>query len=922
MSDELKASTARARRHQLHSREERNMKMSTQSVNRVLIVAACVSGILGCDSDPLPVEDTGDAVQDEDVDKQDEDMGNQEPLPACSPSDMASARMVSTRNYIRVNGKPTNVVSNFETLPEESVCVAVVTGSRDASGVDLSPAPASLSVRIDDIHNIADPSDVSAHSTLVTRVLASSMIKPGTHKLDVELRGKPGSLASVTVFASSADMESSVGPIAVSRLNEPTLEGTFLKDESIVVFMDGTTSSEEAALALAALPFPVMVVGTLDAVAIVRVYLPGVESAGELLEKIEAIGALPGVQDAGYHYVGGLQSSGLPSEGDSDYIGYLGKDEFKGAAWHLERIRAEEAWGNDNVYSSVRIGVIDSGFNVSHPGWLSNDGVQSNLESCYTPNSSGVLKSGPCADVAAQMEYQPNLGESCEVVPKSTLEKHHGTQVAGLIGARAENTVKGAADTLGVLWQTKLHLGQYNNAPLVPDDDSLLSAELAQCSAVKVSTDFSILLMAEEMAQADVKVINMSFELASLRDDGSFNSQVNVQNPSDWMDRVVSSHRARWTSFLGHKKYQELLIVQSAGNNGKHCTDAKTPSSFCSAIGAAYACSLHGTALDNRVLCVGASDKSNEITSLTNLGGDQLAAPGENIMTMSFDGGLKKTSGTSFSAPLVTGAAGLLLGEFSNLSPAMLHDIITTGGALSAIYDSKRYRILDLLAAQRQAYRCRDAELPDGCPWFPDIEETPNAWYYTPVNRLACNCIVKGHPNGDFKPGDAINVVEALKIVLEIAFPGESFDAPDGEEWFDIYVDYGNKLGVLDHLLQKGVLDPSASISRGDFVILLVKASELSTVEELAPLHDLYKKNVTPAVDEYTDLAYDSGDLSNHVYAATNLCLVEGHGMTGEFKPLSTLNRAEVSKIGCLAIYGFGNEQCGEDSESCKVKLP
>lgn len=532
-----------------------------------------------------------------------------------------------------------------------------------------------------------------------------------------------------------------------------------------------------------------------------------------------------------------------------------------------------------------------------------------------------------CPNVADQMMYHEPGQALCEEPPEGG-NKHHGTAVAGLLAARGETHVDDMADTLGVVWRAKMHLGRFNQVLVVPDENTVLTDEQLMC-ALPESSDFSILLMAEEMAQAGAQVINMSFAIAAMDDAGEYkNAYATDPDPEGKLEKNVEQHLAHWSRFLGHEKYQNLLVVQAAGNKGAFCGDK--PALFCEARGSGYACPLEDTPLKKRVLCVGASDEDNEIIAMTNHHGDPLAAPGEGIRVMDYDGGLVTWTGTSLAAPQVAGAAALLRGEHPEMPTTMLHDILVTGGRLSTEHDNRRHRILDLLAATQQADRCRDTDLSEGCPSFTDVAE--GAWYYTPVHRLACNCVLSGHPDHTFKPGDPINRAEALKVVFEVAFPGEPFpepamnpfpDVPAGE-WYAKYAAFGKQMGLVNFLLDGQLLHPSDPMNRGQFVRLLVSAGKASPVEEVQAMYALFEKNLEPD-QEYTDVAYDSGVLSDSIYAATNRCVVSGHDGTEQFKPYSTLNRAEASKIGCLSIYGFGSRQCGDDPDAvgaCEPKHP
>ncbi|HEY6887034.1 MAG TPA: S8 family serine peptidase, partial [Solirubrobacter sp.] len=101
-----------------------------------------------------------------------------------------------------------------------------------------------------------------------------------------------------------------------------------------------------------------------------------------------------------------------------------------------------------------------------------------------------------------------------------------------------------------------------------------------------------------------------------------------------------------FTSIL--RAYPALVFVVAAGNDSLS-TD-QNPQSPCDAA----ARSANG-------ICVGASEEDDTLASFSNFGADvALAAPGARIYVPSRDGGYTNDSGTSLSAPLVAGTAGVL----------------------------------------------------------------------------------------------------------------------------------------------------------------------------------------------------------------------------------------------------------------------
>jgi len=187
----------------------------------------------------------------------------------------------------------------------------------------------------------------------------------------------------------------------------------------------------------------------------------------------------------------------------------------------------------------------------------------------------------------------------------------HGTFVAGVTAARGNrNMIAGAAP----------------------------SAKLYSIKALDASGNgfvSDIIEGVEWCIQHRIRIINMSLGL-------------NQHSPA--LRRVVRKANQRG-----------IVIVASAGNNGKSAGGIDEPAKY------------------PEVIAVAASNKRNKIANFSSRGkGIDLTAPGEDIVSLKIGKGTTTGSGTSFSAPHVTGSSALLLRINRRLTPNHVRRLMTS----------------------------------------------------------------------------------------------------------------------------------------------------------------------------------------------------------------------------------------------------
>ncbi|WP_434480455.1 S8 family serine peptidase [Gemmatimonas sp.] len=199
----------------------------------------------------------------------------------------------------------------------------------------------------------------------------------------------------------------------------------------------------------------------------------------------------------------------------------------------------------------------------------------------------------------------------------------HGTHVAGIIGAErnAANAVQGIAPNVRLM-----------AVRAVPDGDER-DEDVAR--AIRYAVDNG------------AQIINMSF------------------------GKAYSPRKAAVDSAVRYAATKGVLLVHAAGNDGENndiVPSFPTPA-------------LSGNTRASNWLEVGASSwkgTASLATSFSNYGKQNvdLFAPGEDILSTAPGGGVKRESGTSMAAPVVSGVAALLLTYFPKLTPAEVRDII------------------------------------------------------------------------------------------------------------------------------------------------------------------------------------------------------------------------------------------------------
>lgn len=303
------------------------------------------------------------------------------------------------------------------------------------------------------------------------------------------------------------------------------------------------------------------------------------------------------------------------AESASDYV----NDISASRQYYLNNINVKEAWDyvSNQSHEKVLVGVIDTGVQLDHP----------DLANSISPYS---------ADVTDE-DAGVRLLSACD----KTYNTNHGTMVAGVIAAQANNGI-GIAGVASC----------YNN-----DTVEILAVQTS--SYIKKEGKYmfesaNFIKAMDYCMKNNVKVINYSA--------GGYTSNIYAKN------------------IIKEATDKGIIFVASAGND----TSAQThyPSDYDNAIG------------------VVATDKNNNISVFSNYGiNKDICAPGSNIVTTTINSTTTTTNGTSFSSPIVAAVVAMMCSLDNTLNYKEVKDILAKTSVDIGLGDKCENGLVDAGAA-------------------------------------------------------------------------------------------------------------------------------------------------------------------------------------------------------------------------------
>jgi subtilisin family serine protease len=290
-------------------------------------------------------------------------------------------------------------------------------------------------------------------------------------------------------------------------------------------------------------------------------------------------------------------------------------DEYYTDQWGLSNVEAPSAWDISTGSNAVTVGVLDTGINASHDDLIDNI------------SDAGLHRDFTDTDNTTEIDIPTDLNG-------------HGTHVAGIIAAQGDNEI----GVTGVCWS---------------------SIELVSLRVLDEYGDGSLLSVARAISFAEtnnISILNCSFgAIAGL----------------SYLEEQLSAYSGLVVCAAGNTavSHDDNYYYNDDGEGAIDYEDVDNNNDT----NPIYPCSY---TLDN-IISVGASNSSDNkgywdsydeendsmLSYESNYGSESvdLFAPGVNIYS-TYYGGYECMSGTSMAAPMVTGAAALLLSYDSSLS--------------------------------------------------------------------------------------------------------------------------------------------------------------------------------------------------------------------------------------------------------------
>ncbi len=444
---------------------------------------------------------------------------------------------------------------------------------------------------------------------------------------------------------------------------------------------------------------------------------------------------------------------------------FVPDDHYYSSQWNLEKIGMEEVWGHHLWDDEINVAVYDSGIDCADPGDPTTLDVH--------PDLIGQI----LTDGQGNMIYYTPEDEPVDNLPYD--DDSHGTYVSGIINTLTDND-EGVASICGLDSYVKI-------LPMKCSETSFLSALIDA---------LNWLYWGLYWQDFHVEVLNIS---------------MGVRTPIIPLQHYLDLCAIIHDLITDH----DLIIIAAAGNDGED-----------SDINLQYAYIPSGI---EGVLRISSSNSEDYVSSFSNYGSDVfVAAPGTSVISTvphyvgygCSDNPYEFHSGTSASAPHVSGMLAFMKSHYTNLDNADIFEIInkTNDDLVLTPYQAGKVG-----SGRINIKKAMEINLNEVNPNFVlshlDFEGEPILNNFTPP--IEVNLMFKNF-------GDDLTNVE---ITGEFSCPNLTFNIVNGTHW-------ENNNGVFEAthpLIQENLVTVSfgSSNTRNTMMTFVFTATDINTQEEV-----------------------------------------------------------------------------------------
>ncbi|MCX2744946.1 S8 family serine peptidase [Mangrovivirga sp. M17] len=306
--------------------------------------------------------------------------------------------------------------------------------------------------------------------------------------------------------------------------------------------------------------------------------------------------------------------------------------------YYLDLIGAYDAWDISKSNSSIVIGIVDSGIDIDHEDLASKLTVNPDEipNNDIDDDNDGYIDNVRGWDFAGPDTLDFDYPGDPDVNVKKDVP---GTNHGNLVAGAAAAATNNEIGVAGVGYNASLLITKHSYDNQGEDDRSV----------------YFTLAGVMYMIEQGVDIVNMSFG-------GPSRSDI-------------------WQEVINFGVENGVTFIAAAGNSALNRNE--------------YPAAYDG------VFAVASSGRNDQISSFTNYGYYvDIIAPGSSIYTTSFDNSYTYTNGTSFSAPIVAGAAALIKGKYPDFTPEQIQKLLRVS-ADTSIYETAGVRYRDKLGFGR-----------------------------------------------------------------------------------------------------------------------------------------------------------------------------------------------------------------------------